>query len=108
MYVVYTYIKYTYDMYVYMYILLILCVCYLIASLTGDYSGSSSSEEEDEDQSSPRERVLKNSKGQSDFRIKDIKIAPYGRKEIEMAEQGNASRAGFLADDSNRTGYCKR
>jgi adenosylhomocysteinase len=53
-----------------------------------DYSGSSSSEEEDdEDQSSPRERVLKNSKGRSDFRIKDIKIAPYGRKEIEMAEQ---------------------
>ena len=57
--------------------------------LIGDYSGSSSSEEEDEDQSSPRERVLKNSKGQSDFRIKDIKIAPYGRKEIDMAEQGS-------------------
>lgn len=37
---------------------------------------------------SPKEVVLKNSAGQSDFRIKDIKIAPYGRKEIEMAEQG--------------------
>lgn len=37
---------------------------------------------------SPKEVVLKNSAGQSDFRIKDIKIASYGRKEIEMAEQG--------------------
>ena len=37
---------------------------------------------------SPREKVLKNSKGFSDFRIKTTKTAPYGRKEIEMAEQG--------------------
>ena len=37
---------------------------------------------------SPRERVLKNSNRFSDFRIRTIKTAPYGRKEIEMAEQG--------------------
>lgn len=59
----------------------------ILTSLTGDYSGSSSSEEE-EDDVSPKEVVLKNSAGQSDFRVKNIKIAPYGRKEIEMAEQG--------------------
>ena len=58
-----------------------------LTSLTGEYSGSSSSE--DEDSTSPKDKVLKNSKGLTDFRIKDIKIAPYGRKEIEMAEQGN-------------------
>ena len=54
--------------------------------LTGDYSGSSSSEEEED--TSPRDKVVKNSKGQSDFCVKNIKIAPYGRKEIVMAEQG--------------------
>ena len=37
---------------------------------------------------SPREKVLQNSKGQTDFRIKTIKTCPFGRKEIEMAEQG--------------------
>ena len=58
------------------------------ASLTGDYSGSSSSEEEEDDAVSPRDKPMKNSKGFSDFRIKNIKISPYGRKEIEMAEQG--------------------
>ena len=57
-------------------------------SSTGDFSGSSSSEEEEEDDTSPREKVLKSTKGQKDFRVKDIKIAPFGRKEIEMAEQG--------------------
>ena len=64
-------------------------------SLTGDFSGSSSSE--DEDDTSPKERIFKNSKGQSDFRIKDIKIAPYGRKEIEMAEQGTLHRMGIVS-----------
>ena len=32
--------------------------------------------------------MLANSKGFKDFRIKDIKLAVYGRKEIEIAEQG--------------------
>ena len=59
-----------------------------LTSLTGEYSGSSSSEEEDDDDISPREKVLRNSKGKTDFRVRNMKIAPYGRKEIEMAEQG--------------------
>jgi adenosylhomocysteinase len=53
-----------------------------------EYSGSSSSEEDEAvEEVSPRERVLKNSNRFSDFRIRTIKTAPYGRKEIEMAEQ---------------------
>ena len=52
----------------------------------GEFSGSSSSE--DDDVVPIKERVLKNSKGSGDFRIKSIRIAPYGRKEIKMAEQG--------------------
>ena len=35
--------------------------------------------------------MLANSKGFKDFRIKDIKLAVYGRKEIEIAEQGRLS-----------------
>ena len=41
----------------------------------------------------PREKVQKNSKGRTDFRVKNMKIAPYGRKEIEMAEQGKLTYA---------------
>ena len=50
----------------------------------GEYSDSYSSD----DEGSPRDRALANSKGFKDFRIKDIKLAVYGRKEIEIAEQG--------------------
>ena len=32
--------------------------------------------------------MIANSKGFKDFRIKDLKLAVYGRKEIEIAEQG--------------------
>jgi len=50
----------------------------------GEFSDSYSSD----DETSPRDRVLANSKGFKDFRIKDLKLSAYGRKEIEIAEQG--------------------
>ena len=50
----------------------------------GEFSDSYSSD----DETSPRDRVLANSKGFRDFRIKDLKLSAYGRKEIEIAEQG--------------------
>lgn len=44
--------------------------------------------ESSDDGSSPREKQQKTSKGSSDFCIKDISKAEFGRKEIEIAEQG--------------------
>lgn len=41
-----------------------------------------------EDESSPRDKLQKTSKGLSDFCIKNIKQADFGRKEIQIAEQG--------------------
>ena len=46
-------------------------------------SGSSS----DEEAVSPREKPQKNSKGSADFCVRRIEQAPYGRREIEIAEQ---------------------
>ncbi|XP_075998512.1 S-adenosylhomocysteine hydrolase-like protein 1 isoform X2 [Genypterus blacodes] len=40
-----------------------------------------------EDESSPRDKLQKNSKGLSDFCIKNIKQADFGRREIEIAQQ---------------------
>ncbi|XP_054632988.1 S-adenosylhomocysteine hydrolase-like protein 1 isoform X2 [Dunckerocampus dactyliophorus] len=40
-----------------------------------------------EDEASPRNKVQKTSKGTSDFCIKNIKQADFGRREIEIAEQ---------------------
>ena len=53
----------------------------------GEYSDSYGSSEDEE--SSPREKVLKNSKGFKDFRVKTLKTAAIGRKAIEIAEQGH-------------------
>lgn len=50
---------------------------------SGSYSGSSS----DEETVSPRERKQINSKGSADFCVRRIEQAPYGRREIEIAEQ---------------------
>ena len=50
---------------------------------SGSYSGSSS----DEDGVSPREKIQKNSKGESDFCVRKIEQHTYGRREIEIAEQ---------------------
>ena len=43
---------------------------------------------ESEDESSPRDKPQKTSKGLSDFCIKNIKQAEFGRREIEAAQQG--------------------
>uniref|UniRef100_A0A667YKZ9 S-adenosyl-L-homocysteine hydrolase NAD binding domain-containing protein n=1 Tax=Myripristis murdjan TaxID=586833 RepID=A0A667YKZ9_9TELE len=54
-------------------------------SSTDSYSSVYSDSSEDE--SSPREKQQKTSKGLSDFCIKNIKQAEFGRREIEIAEQ---------------------
>ncbi|XP_041794069.1 S-adenosylhomocysteine hydrolase-like protein 1 isoform X2 [Chelmon rostratus] len=54
-------------------------------SSTDSYSSVCSDSSEDE--SSPRDKSQKTSKGLSDFCIKNIKQAYFGRREIEIAEQ---------------------
>ncbi|KAK3778209.1 hypothetical protein RRG08_060136 [Elysia crispata] len=53
------------------------------AESLSSYTGSSS----DEDDISPREKTQKNSKGFSDFCVKNIDHSAFGRREIEIAEQ---------------------
>ncbi|XP_053203334.1 adenosylhomocysteinase-like 1 isoform X2 [Panonychus citri] len=55
-----------------------------VSSSASSYTESSS---EDETGTSPRDKVQRTSKGFTDFCVKNITQAPYGRKEIEMAEQ---------------------
>ena len=57
----------------------------VVVSFSASYSGSSESEEE---RVPPRDREQRSSKGFSDFRVKNIKQAAFGRREIEIAEQG--------------------
>lgn len=57
-----------------------MCVSLLAAS----YTDSS------DDETSPRDKQQKNSKGNGDFCIKNIKQADFGRREIEIAEQGKS------------------
>lgn len=45
-----------------------------------------------DDETSPRDKQQKNSKGSSDFCVKNIKQAEFGRREIEIAEQGKAGK----------------
>lgn len=56
-----------------------MCVRALVAA---SYTDSS------DDETSPREKSQVNSKGSSDFCVKNIKQAEFGRREIEIAEQG--------------------
>ncbi|XP_075455436.1 adenosylhomocysteinase 3 isoform X4 [Ascaphus truei] len=51
-------------------------------SSTDSYSSDSS-----DDETSPRDKQQKSSKGSSDFCVKNIKQAEFGRREIEIAEQ---------------------
>ena len=53
------------------------------SSYTSDESGSSS----DEEYIDPKELEQTNSKGQSDFCVKNIKLAKFGRREIEIAQE---------------------
>ena len=43
-----------------------------------------------DDETSPREKTQANTHGSSDFCVKNIKQAEFGRREIEIAEQGNS------------------
>lgn len=45
-----------------------------------------------DDETSPRDKQQKNSKGNGDFCIKNIKQAEFGRREIEIAEQGRFNK----------------
>lgn len=48
-----------------------------------------------DDEVSPRDKQQTNSKGSSNFCVKNIKQAEFGRREIEIAEQGKGrERAG--------------
>lgn len=58
-----------------------LCVFYDVAA---SYTGSSS----EEDDVSPREKCQKNSKEGVDFCVRNINQHGFGRREIEIAEQG--------------------
>ena len=49
-----------------------------------------------EDESSPKGKVQKTSKGLSDFCIKNIKQAASGRREIEIAQQGENTQSPYL------------
>lgn len=41
-----------------------------------------------DDETSPRDKAQVNTHGSSDFCVKNIKQAEFGRREIEIAEQG--------------------
>jgi len=56
----------------------------MILVFSASYTGSSS----DEEDVSPRERIQKNSQGFSDFCVRNINQHAFGRREIEIAEQG--------------------
>lgn len=52
------------------------------------YFPAASYTDSSDDETSPRDKTQVNSKGSSDFCVKNIKQAEFGRREIEIAEQG--------------------
>lgn len=64
-----------------------------VLALAASYTDSS------DDEVSPREKQQTNSKGSSNFCVKNIKQAEFGRREIEIAEQGKERR---WAEDSQQ------
>lgn len=54
-------------------------------SCTASYTGSSS----EDDDVSPREKQQKNTAGSAEFCVRSINQHAFGRREIEIAEQGN-------------------
>ncbi|TRZ00978.1 hypothetical protein DNTS_010318 [Danionella cerebrum] len=56
-------------------------------SSTDSYSSAASYTDSSDDETSPRDKSQVNSKGSSDFCVKNIKQAEFGRREIEIAEQ---------------------
>lgn len=64
-----------------------LCVLHFPAA---SYTDSS------DDETSPRDKAQVNTHGSSDFCVKNIKQAEFGRREIEIAEQGISDLTGTL------------
>lgn len=62
---------------------------FIAASCTGSSS--------DEDDVSPREKLQKNSAGSSDFCVRNINQYAFGRREIEIAEQGKLPLINFFS-----------
>lgn len=60
----------------------------MILNFTASYTGSSS----EDDDISPREKTQQNSKGCNDFCVRSINQHAFGRREIEIAEQGNKKK----------------
>lgn len=60
-----------------------------VSIFTASYTGSSS----EEDDVSPREKIQKNTKGFSDFCVRNINQHAFGRREIEIAEQGKQDKS---------------
>ncbi|CDQ86359.1 unnamed protein product [Oncorhynchus mykiss] len=60
-------------------------------SSTDSYSSAASYSDSSDDETSPRDKAQANSKGSSDFCVKNVKQAEFGRREIEIAEQGAES-----------------
>jgi hypothetical protein len=58
-----------------------------VLGVAASYTGSSS----DEDEVSPREKAQKTTKGLTDFCVRNIDQHLFGRREIEIAEQGGIS-----------------
>lgn len=54
------------------------------------FSTAASYTDSSDDETSPRDKTQVNSHGSSDFCVKNIKQAEFGRREIEIAEQGIA------------------
>ncbi|XP_033821837.1 S-adenosylhomocysteine hydrolase-like protein 1 isoform X1 [Periophthalmus magnuspinnatus] len=60
-------------------------------SSTDSYSSAASYTDSSDDETSPRDKTQVNVKGSSDFCVKNIKQAEFGRREIEIAEQDMAA-----------------
>ncbi|KAA8591146.1 hypothetical protein FQN60_002089 [Etheostoma spectabile] len=60
-------------------------------SSTDSYSSAASYTDSSDDETSPRDKAQVNTNGSSDFCVKNIKQAEFGRREIEIAEQASTN-----------------
>jgi hypothetical protein len=71
-------------------------------SYRSDFPAASYTDSSD-DETSPRDKIQVNSKGTNDFCVKNIKHAEFGRREIEIAEQGRITWFCDLSPLTQRT-----
>jgi len=64
--------------------MLVLLTDSFVILYTASYTGSSS----DDEDVNPREKEQRSSRGHSDFCVRNIELKAFGRREIEIAEQG--------------------